>query len=65
MQKENVQSNEVPTSVNGDKNLEEITVEEKSKLDTALTEIERLKDEKKDLNTLVQICDKKEYQDKK
>ena len=39
-QQENVQSNEVPASVNGDKNHEEITVEEKSKLDTALTEIE-------------------------
>ena len=40
-QQENVQSNEVPTSVNGSKNHEEITVEEKIKLHTALTEIER------------------------
>ena len=42
-QQENVQSNEVPASVNGDKNHEEIIAKEKSKLDIALTEIERLK----------------------
>ena len=58
-QKEDAQSNEVPASVNGDKNHEEITAEEKAKLDTALTEIERLKNENKDLKTLVQICDEK------
>ena len=63
-QQENIQSNEVPASVNGSKNHEEIAVEEKAKLDTALTEIERLKNEKKDLNTLVQICDEREYEDK-
>ena len=40
-QKENIQSNEVPTSVNGDKNHEEIIAEQKAKLDTALTEIEK------------------------
>ena len=58
-QKENVQSNEVPASVNGSKNHEEITAEEKSKPDTALTEIEILKNENKDLKTLVKICDEK------
>ena len=51
--------------MNGCKYHEEITVEEKGKLDTALTEIEILKNENKDLKTLVQICDEKEYEDKK
>ena len=46
-QQENVQSNEVPSSVNGSKNHEESAVEEKDKLDTILTKIERLKNEKK------------------
>ena len=64
-QKEYVQSNEVPASVNGSENHEEIAAEEKAKLDTALIEIEILKNEKKDLNTLVQICDEREYEDKK
>ena len=64
-QQENVQSNEVPASVNGDKNHEEITVEEKAKLDTSLTEIEKLKNENKDLKRLVEICDEKEYEDRK
>ena len=64
-QKENFQSNEVPASVNWDKNHEEITAEEKTKLDTALNKIERLKNENKDLKTLVQICDEREYEDKK
>ena len=64
-QQENVQSNEVPASVNGSKNHEEIATEENAKLDTTLTEIERLKNENKDLKTLVQICDEKEYEDKK
>ena len=56
-QNENVQSNEVPASVNGSKNHEEIAAEEKAKLDTTLTEIEKLKNENKDLKLLVQICD--------
>ena len=64
-QKEDSQSNEVPASVNGSKNHEEIAAEEKAKLDTALTEIERLKNENKDLKTVVQICDEREYEDKK
>ena len=64
-QQENIQSNEVPASVNGDKNHEEIIAKEKSKLDTALTEIEKLKNENKDLKTVVQICDEREYEDKK
>ena len=51
--------------MNGSKNHEEIAAEEKAKLDTALTKIERLKNENKDLKTLVQICDEKEYEDKK
>ena len=58
-QKEDVQSNEVPASVNGSENHEEIAAKEKAKLDIALTEIERLKNENKDLKTLVQICDEK------
>ena len=64
-QKENIQLNEVPASMNGSKNHEEIVVEEKAKLDTALTEIEKLKNENKDLKILVQICDEKEFEDKK
>ena len=64
-QKENVQSNEISTSVNGSKFHEEITSEEKGKLDTALTEIEIFKNENKDFKTLVQICDEKVYEDKK
>ena len=64
-QQGNSQSNEVPTSVNGDKNHEEIIAEEKAKLDTALTEIEILKKENKDLKTVVQICDEREYEDRK
>ena len=64
-QKENVQSNEVLASVNGSKNHEEIEAEEKAKLDTALTEIERLKNENKDLKTVMQICDEREFEDKK
>ena len=64
-QKENVQSNEVPASVNGSKNHEEIAAEEKAKLDTTLNEIEKLKNENKDLKRLVQICDEKEYEDRK
>ena len=64
-QRENVPSNEVPASVNGSLFHEEITIEEKTKLDTALTEIERLKKENKDFKTLVQICDEKKYEDKK
>ena len=64
-QQENVQPNEVPATVNGSKNHEEIAVEEKAKLDTTLTEIERLKNGNKYLKTLVQICDEKEYEDKK
>ena len=62
---ENFQSNEVPASVNGIKNHEEIAAEEKAKPDTTLTEIERLKNENKDLKTLVQICDEKACEDKK
>ena len=62
--KEDVQSNEVPASVNGSKSHEEIAVEEKAKLDTALTEIEKLKNENKDLKRLLQICDEKEYEDR-
>ena len=58
-QKEDVESNQVPASVNDSKNHEEIVVEEKAKLDIALTEIERLKNENKDLKTLVQICDER------
>ena len=58
-QKENIQSNEVPTSVNCSENHEEIAAEEKAKLDIALTEIEKLKNENKDLKILVQICDEK------
>ena len=58
-QNENIQSNEVPASVNGSKSHEEIVAEEKAKLDTALTEIEKLKSENKDLKILVQICDEK------
>ena len=38
-QQENVQSNEIPASVNGSMNHEEIAAEEKAKLDTTLTEI--------------------------
>ena len=64
-QKEDVQSNEVPASVNGSENHEEIAAEERAKLDTALTEIEKLKNENKDLKTVVQICDEKEYEDRK
>ena len=52
-QQENIQSNEVPASVNGSKNHEEIAAEEKAKLDTALTEIEKFKNENKDLKTVV------------
>ena len=63
--KENVPANEVSASVNGSQFPEEITVDEKTKLDTALTEIERLKNENKDFKTLVQICDEKAYEDKK
>ena len=51
--------------MNGSKNHEEIVAEEKAKHDTTLTEIERLKNENKDLKTLVQICDENEYEDKK
>ena len=51
--------------MNGSKNHEEIAAEEKAKLDIALTEIERLKNEKKYLNTLAQICDEKEFEYKK
>ena len=51
--------------MNGSKNHEEIAAEEKAKLDTTLIEIEILKNENKDLKTLVQICDEKEYEDKK
>ena len=51
--------------MNGSKNHEEIPAEEKAKLDTALTEIETLNNENKYLKTLVQICDEKEYEDKK
>ena len=50
--------------MNGCEYHEEIIVEEKTKLDTALTKIERLKNENKDLKTLVQICDEREYEDK-
>lgn len=64
-QRENVQTHDVPASVNGSKSHEEIATEEKAKLDTALTEIERLKNENKDLKTTMQICDEKEYEDKK
>ena len=45
--------------MNGSKSHEEIAVEEKAKIDTALTEIEKLKNENKDLKRLVQICDEK------
>ena len=62
-QQENIQTNEVLASMNGDKNHEEIIAKEKAKLDTALTEIEKLKNENKDLKTMVQICDEKEYED--
>ena len=58
-QKEKGQSNEIPARVNGCECHEEITVEEKAKFDTTLTEIEILKNEKKYLKTLVQICDEK------
>ena len=51
--------------MNGSKSHEEITAEEKSKFDTALTEIEKLKNEKKDLKTVVKICDQREYEDRK
>ena len=61
-QKEKFQSNEIPAIVNGSKSHEEIVAEEKAKLDTALTEIEKLKNENKDLKILVQICDEKEYE---
>ena len=64
-QKEDVQSNQVPASLNDSKNHEEIAAEEKEKLDIALTEIEKLKNENKDLKKLVQICDEKEYEDRK
>ena len=64
-QKEDVQSNEVLASVNGSKSHEEIVAEEKAKLDTALTEIEILKNKNKDLKRLVQICDEREYEDRK
>ena len=64
-QKENFQSNEVPASLNGSKFHEEIIVKEQTKLEIALTEIGRLKNENKDLKKLVQICDEKEYEDKK
>ena len=43
---------------------EENIVEEKTKLDTALTEIEILKNENKYLKTLVRIYDEREYEDK-
>ena len=65
VQKENIQSNEVPASVNGSKNHEEIAAEERAKLDTALTEIEILKNENKYLKTVMQICDEREFEDKK
>ena len=42
-QKEKGQSKEIPTRVNGCECHEEITFEEKAKLDRPLTEIERLK----------------------
>ena len=58
-QQENVQSNVVLASVSGSKSHEEIAAEEKEKLDIALTEIEKLKNENKDLMRLVQICDEK------
>ena len=64
-QKENVPSCEVPASVNGSKNHEQIAAEEKANIDTSLNEIERLKNENKYLKTLVKICDEKEYEDKK
>ena len=51
--------------MNGDKNHEEIIAEEKAKFDTTLTQIEKLKNENKDLKTVVQICDEREYEDKK
>ena len=63
-QKEKDQSNEIHARVNGCEYHEEIIVEEKSKLDIALTVIERLKNENKNLKTLVQICDEREYEDK-
>ena len=50
--------------MNGSKNHEEIAAEEKAKLDIALIEIEILKNENKNLKTLVQICDEREYEDK-
>ena len=61
-QKENVPANEVPASVNGSQFPVEFIVEEKTKLDTTLTKIERLKNENKDLKTVVQICDEREYE---
>ena len=51
--------------MNGYEYHEEIIAEEKAKLDTALIEIEKLKNENKDLKTVVQICDEREYEDKK
>ena len=51
--------------MNGSKFHEEIIVKEQTKLDISLTEIRRLKNENKDLKKLVQICDEKEYEDKK
>ena len=51
--------------MNGSKNHEEIAAEGKAKLDTTLIEIERRKNENKDLKRLVKICDEKTYEDKK
>ena len=51
--------------MNGSKSHEEIAAEEKSKLETALTEIEILKNKNKNLKRLVQICDEREYEDRK
>lgn len=41
---------------------EEKTTEEQAKFDITLTEIERLKNENKDLKKLVQICDEREHE---
>ena len=58
--KESVQWNGVYASVNRPYFQEENIVEEQANLRIALTKIERLKNETKDLNKLMQICDERE-----
>lgn len=60
--KESVQSNGVYASVNRPDFQEENIVEEQANLGIALTNIERLKNETKNLNKLMQICDESEHE---